>query len=61
MILDITEEEREFLQLVCYRAKRLAFLNVQQNYDIEKIEILEKKLRELDANLIKKHFDEDKC
>ena len=59
MNLDITEEEREFLERVCKRAEMFCRMNIispnKAYSDFEKdmtsIQILIRKLRELDANL----------
>lgn len=48
MIIDITEEEREFLERMCSRAQILARLNFskhQEAYDMEKIKALLQKLK----------------
>lgn len=68
MKIDITEEEREFLERICQRAelftamnifKRSADLKPIMERDAFTIKSLRMKFRQLDANLIKKVIDED--
>ena len=50
MKLEINEEEQAFLERVCDRAEKLAFIS-QNDIDLEKIRILRTKLIKLDSNL----------
>ncbi len=67
MNIEITEEEREFLERVCIRAEMFCRLNIMSPNkafsDLEKdlacIQKLIKKFRELDANLINKAIKDD--
>ncbi len=62
MNLDITEEEREFLERICTRAEMFCRMNITSpnkaysdfEKDLVSIRQLINKLRALDANLIKK-------
>lgn len=46
MIIELTEEEREFLERICIRAKILAYKNIMKiPDDFGKIEILIEKLK----------------
>ncbi len=50
MIIDITEEEREFLERVCRRAEQFCKMNLQSpgvafNNDVDKIKTLKEKLK----------------
>ena len=63
MIVDITEEEREFLERVCHRAERFAFLGLKENpfdKDLEKVMILKNKFRALDPNLMNRYLSDEK-
>ena len=69
MKIDITEEEREFLERICKRAEMFCRLNIMSpnkaysdfEKDLTVINALIIKLRELDANLIKKICKNDYC
>lgn len=61
MKIDITEEEREFLERICIRAEM--FLKMNPDYSLEKdlnaICNLKMKFKELDSNLINKEMKDD--
>jgi len=62
MIIDITEEEREFLERICTRAEIFARKGLGQRpmeKDVKAIVILKRKFRELDANLINRVLKDD--
>jgi len=63
MNLDITEEEREFLERICTRAEMFVRINLFRNKpstalllekDLNGVVSLKEKFRALDANLINK-------
>lgn len=56
MNLEINEEERAFLERVCHRIERLAWLAADE-MDLKKIIVLKDKLAALDANRITKIID----
>ena len=51
-IIDINEEEREFLERVCFRAERLAWLN-NDTMNLQKVLVLGNKLKELNKEITK--------
>lgn len=51
MLLDINEEERDFLERFCFMQERLAFLGII-DMDMLKIVILKNKLKSLNSNLM---------
>ncbi len=63
MKIDVTEEEREFLERVCKRSELFCQMGLigKRNYisdftkDLEKIRILKSKFIELDANRLGRH------
>lgn len=68
MKIDITEEEREFLERVCVRAEVFLSMGIFRDTpngrlildnDLHAIRALKLKFRQLDTNLIKKVIDED--
>lgn len=67
MQIDITEEEREFLERVCNRAKLFTMKNLFRTHatefrfenDMCSIDNLIIKLRSLDSNLINKALKDD--
>ncbi len=52
MIIDINEEEREFLERVCFRAERLAYLH-NDTMNLQKVLVLGNKLKELNKEITK--------
>lgn len=62
MNVEITEEEKEFLERVCTRAEVFAMKGLGQRpmeKDLDAIRTLKKKFRALDANLITRIIKSD--
>jgi len=57
MNLEITEEERDFLELLCEKAERLTLMGIETGSNLQSILRLKLKLVMLDANRIKKVLD----
>ena len=61
MIINITEEEREFVERLCSKAEVIASVGPGNSYykDRHKIRSLKIKLKSIDHNLIKEPFKND--
>lgn len=67
MNIEITEEEREFLTRICTRAEMFCRMNIISpnkvysdfEKDLESIQKLIRKFKELDSNLINKAIKDD--
>lgn len=65
MILDISEEERDFLERICTRAEMFCRMNLVNVHgpkfekDLHSIEILRRKIRAVDSNLMEKAMKDD--
>lgn len=67
MNIEITEEEREFLARICTRAEMFCRMNIISpnkvysdfEKDLESIQKLIRKFKELDSNLINKAIKDD--